>query len=185
MDVTSDSFKLQYGVPQGSVLGPLLSTLYTVELGGMIRKHGLEYHVYADDTQLDVLFSPKDIELFTQKLEACVQDIDLWIVQNRLKQIGEKTEILYTHRPGVASEMVLQSLHIEGSDILPSDLAKCLGGVSRYSAPYEQHVSVMCSAACLRIRSLGQIRHLLIQSGTAKLIHTIIIARLDYCISHI
>ena len=54
----SSSVELQLGVPQGSVLGPILYTLCTAPLGDIIPKHGLQFHLYADDCQIYVSFKP-------------------------------------------------------------------------------------------------------------------------------
>ena len=49
---TSEPVTLKYGVPQGSVLGPVLFTMYTSPLGNIIRDHGLNFHLYVDDTYM-------------------------------------------------------------------------------------------------------------------------------------
>ena len=127
----SDSSDLNFGVQQGSCLGPLLFILYASKLFDIINNHSPDSHGFADDdTQLYVSFKPDypcDQCEAISVMESCVNDLRKWMIQDKLKLNDGKTELLI-----IGSKQQLQKLNpchvrVGNANVLPVPIARDLG----------------------------------------------------------
>ena len=97
-NVRSKSQELNCGVPQGSFLGPIFFSIYTLPLGDIVRKYNMNFHLYTDDRQLFLCFDscvPSTGDAAIIQLESCVAEIWAWILLKKLKLNDDKTEFLH------------------------------------------------------------------------------------------
>ncbi|PVD26983.1 hypothetical protein C0Q70_12132, partial [Pomacea canaliculata] len=93
---SSEAVPLVFGIPQGSVLGPLLFSVYTSQLGRVIERFQMGRQFFADDTQILNSFPPDPTVARNalQRLESCCVAVKAWMTRNRLKLNDDKTEAL-------------------------------------------------------------------------------------------
>ena len=143
----SSSCSVMHGVPQGSVLRPLLYLLYTIPLGGIVLKHGMMFHFYADDSQMYFSFDSNTPELVTaSRLEACVKDVRGWMSANNLKLNSNKTELLLMSSQ-FCPKPQLSSLNVCGDQISPSVSIRNVGVVFGSHMRFEGQMSSICKAS--------------------------------------
>jgi len=136
---TSRIYNILFGVPQGSILGSLLFILYTSNITNIASRLGIIIHFYADDTQLYIKLSTKDITTAKNKLVNCIHEIQAWCASMRLKLNASNTQLIWFDRNAKRSiEIIDLNLDVDANYIIhPAAVVRDLGVLldSSYRCP--------------------------------------------------
>ena len=176
---TSNLVPLRYGVPQGSVLGPVLFLLYTQPLAGVIEHHSVSHSEYADDTQLYDSAVQDQLPSMLTNVEQCIINVKDWMTKNKLQLNDSKTEALLISSK--TSCNLPHSLSVCGTPVPIVSSARNLGVMFDSSAAMKTQINKVCQACYLEIRRIGSIRHFLTTEATKVLVTSLILSRIDYC----
>ena len=178
---TSEERSTIYGVPQGSVLGPVLFNLYTNQLESVIQHLGFKTYCYADDRLLFKSCSAQTVDVLKQDMISCIMNISSWMSDNMLKINPTKTEFLWVASQRRQHLINFDPICIQNVDIVPSKQVKFLGVYLDNALTMEKHISSVVSQSFFTLRQLKSVRRCLSMEGAKTVINSFVVSRLDYC----
>ena len=171
---------LLIGVPQGSVMGPVLYLMYTIPISEVIKTHKLNYHLYVDDTQLYVAFKNDDIDSITDRIADCVTDICLWMERNELELKKQKTDILLIHSE-FRNSPSLDEIILGNEQLTMARTVTNLGIIFDREISFNYQINQLWRTLFFLLRNLFKIRKYLADEATSKVVHAFVTTKLEYC----
>jgi hypothetical protein len=178
----STSLKVPCGVPQGSVLGPILFSLYICGIRQVFINHSIQYHCYADDTQMFEAAKISELPSVVQRIESCLEDVSVWLAQCHLSLNSNKTEILILGSKQMLAKCPSVSIKINGESISAiHQVVRNLGVYFDANLSMCNHISKVSSTAFTNIRLISRIRSSLSVNICKQLVHSLVFSHIDYC----
>ena len=173
-DITSNTRPLSVGVPQGSILGPVLFTLYINDIVTVL-KHS-EICLFADDTV--IYYAHKDIEWSSQAIQYDLQNIVSWMDTNKLTINTMKTQ--YMIISGHHKKYDDIDLQIKNSPIIRTKAYKYLGVKIDQHLNYSQQINSLAGTLKNKIRTITRVSHFLPKGIVMMLYKALITPHFDY-----
>ena len=178
----SDFAPVHSGVPQGSVLGPILFTMYVKPLSAIIDSHSIIHHLFADDLQLQMSAPPDRIYELLHSMQSCISDVKAWATAYMLKLNDSKTELMLVTSKRSKHLHSLPTFITMGNAQIPfKQSVKNVCFTLDCHLTMNAHVSNIAPTCHFELCRLASIRRFLTSTATATLVSAFILSRIDYC----
>ena len=179
-EMKSSVIRVGCGVPQGSVLGPMLFTLYTANLTHIMQSNNLTSHLYADDTQIYGWCKPQDFEALQTKMSSCLDEVSRWMRSNRLQLNESITEVMWFGSSRRQHQLPITALRVGQCEVLPVQSVRDLGIYLDSDMSMVSHINTTVSTCFGALRVLRAIRHSVPKEMLLTLVSALVLCRLDY-----
>lgn len=168
------------GVPQGSILGPLLFILYSADVIDCIRH--CKFHVYADDIQIYLSFKPDLLRSAESKINEDLNRIQEWALSNSLLLNAKKTKFMILGSKAQVNKIALgvPRLCIDKDQIERVTEARNLGLIVDEQLKFEHHISEIVRNCFYRLKVLYKIRNYLSTEVRVRLVDSLVLSRFNY-----
>ena len=179
---SSHDVSVSSGVPQGSILGPLLFSLYVREVECVAQLHNFKIHMYADDIQCYFGFaSDTPMTLIVKKIQCFVSDLKSWMNANFLLLNEQKTNFVEFVPSRNVNRVISAINFFETEPLSPCVSIKTLGMLFDNKLNLSDHLNKVVSICYSNLRNLGKIASKLSVKLKIQLVHSMILCHLDYC----
>ena len=170
---------VDFGVPQGSILGPLLFTMYVTPIGDLMKRIQLRYQVYADDTLILSTLRQQTLEHDIKDLDTKLSLLFQAFSQMKLRVNPDKTEVMLISSR--KQKLNLAKLDLAGENLTLQPSFKSLGITIDQHFSLTRHINSVTASCYNELRKLYKIRHYLTIETRKLVVQNLIISRLDYC----
>ena len=180
---SSEYFDMPYGVPQGSVVGPILFNIYVRNFIKLLNDSGFLAHGYADDHQAYKYFGIEfQYESICCSVPRILDIIGQWMKASFLKLNSSKSQVIIFAPDNLADNIHIDNIKLSDGCVIPvSTMVNNLGICFDSRLSFAPQVNSICSYSYKLLRNLASVRKFLSTDDLRLLVQSIVVSRIDNC----